>query len=208
MTQERVAVIGGGPAGLTTAYQLAKNGFKVDLYEASDQAGGMSKSLHLWDQTVDIGPHRFFSSDRRVNEFWLEIIGNDYQMVNRLTRIYYNQKFFNYPLKPLNALKNLGFREAFLCMFSFFHAQISPPKTKDNFENWVTHRFGKRLYKIFFKTYSEKLWGISCKELDADFAAQRIKKLSLWGAVCNALIKGKGNKHKTLVEQFAYPLHG
>lgn len=208
MIQKRVAVIGGGPAGLTTAYQLAKNGIEVDLFEASNQVGGMSKSLNLWDQTVDIGPHRFFSSDRRVNEFWLEIAGDDYQMVNRLTRIYYNQKFFNYPLKPSNALKNLGFKEAFLCMLSFFHAQIFPPKNKDTFEAWVTHRFGKRLYKIFFKTYSEKLWGISCKDLDADFAAQRIKKLSLWGAVWNAFIQGKNNKHKTLVDQFAYPLKG
>ncbi len=204
----KIAVIGAGPAGITAAYVLAKNGIAVDLYEASGQVGGMSKSLDLWNQKVDIGPHRFFSNDSRVNELWLEVAGKDYSMVDRLTRIYYNGKFFYYPLKAFNALANLGILEATNCMISYGRGKISPVEQDGSFENWVSGRFGKRLFEIFFKTYSEKLWGISCKELDADFAAQRIKKLSLFEAIKNALFSGRGNQHKTLVDQFAYPHEG
>ncbi len=204
----KIAVIGAGPAGMTAAYVLAKNGIAVDLYEASDRVGGMARTLELWNQKVDIGPHRFFSNDSRVNTLWLEVAGEDYAMVDRLTRIYYSGKFFYYPLKAFNALANLGPFEAANCMFSYAKGRLSPTPLDGSFENWVTNRFGRRLFEIFFKTYSEKLWGISCKELDADFAAQRIKKLSLFEAVKNALFSGRGNQHKTLVDQFAYPIGG
>ena len=206
---KKIAIIGAGPAGMTAAYQLSKvAGVEVHLYEAENQVGGMAKTISLWNQKVDIGPHRFFSSDLRVNKLWLEVAEGEYSMVDRLTRIYYGKKFYYYPLRALNALINLGIFEATICVLSYFVAKIFPKKDESNFENWVTNRFGKRLYQIFFKTYSEKLWGISCKDLDADFAAQRIKKLSLFEAIKNALLKGKGNKHKTLVDQFAYPLNG
>ncbi len=204
----KVAVIGAGPAGITAAYVLAKNGISVDLYEASGRVGGMAKTIELWDQKVDIGPHRFFSNDNRVNELWLEVAGDDYEMVDRLTRIYYKGKFFYYPLKPFNALINLGPIRAISCGLSYLKEMISPTKLNGTFENWVTSRFGKQLFNIFFKTYSEKLWGISCQELDSDFAAQRIKKLSLFEAVKGAIIGNRGNKHKTLVDQFAYPTEG
>jgi protoporphyrinogen oxidase len=204
----RVAVIGAGPAGMTAAYELSKHISTVDVYEASSSVGGLAKSIELWGQTVDIGPHRFFSSDRRVNEAWLEVVGQDYEMVNRLTRIYYKKKFYHYPLKPFDALSNLGLWEATLCMLSFFREKMVPEREHQTFESWVTSRFGKRLFRMFFKTYTEKLWGIKCSELDADFAAQRIKKLSLWEAVKNGVLGGKGNKHKTLVDEFAYPTGG
>ena len=209
----RIAVIGAGPAGMTAAYQVSREmpGGKVsqlDVYEASGQVGGLSKSLQMWGQTVDLGPHRFFSHDKRVNEFWLEVAGRDYRMVNRQTRIYYNRKFFDYPLKAGNALRNLGLVEAALCMISYFKEKVIPTPDTGTFESWVTRRFGRRLYRMFFKTYSEKLWGIKCTELDSDFASQRIKRLSLYEAVKNALIKTKDQKHKTLVDQFAYPLKG
>ena len=204
----KVAVIGAGPAGLTTAYKLAQAGIGVDLYEASGQVGGMCRTLDLWDQKVDIGPHRFFSSDARVNRLWLEVIEKDYQMVDRLTRIYYNKKLFYYPLKAFNALANLGIFKAISCLWSYMVEKIKPTKQDGSFENWVVSRFGRQLYSIFFKTYTEKLWGISCQELDADFAAQRIKKLSLFEAIKNALFGSRGNKHKTLVDQFAYPNEG
>ncbi len=209
----KVIVIGAGPAGLTAAYQLSKNLGKkihsIKLFEANDRVGGMSASLKLWNQIVDLGPHRFFSNDKKVNQFWLEIAGNEYDMVNRLTRIYYNGKFFYYPLKAWNALTNLGLGEASRCLLSYLHSKIDLYPTKEkNFEAWVTKRFGKRLYEIFFKTYTEKLWGIPCEELDADFAAQRIKKLSLSEAIFNALNITNKNKHKTLVDQFAYPFYG
>jgi protoporphyrinogen oxidase len=205
---KKVAVIGAGPAGLTAAYQLSKNKeVEVTLFEASGSVGGLAKSIELWGQTVDIGPHRFFSTDTRVNEFWLEVVGGRYEMVNRLTRIFYNGKFFYYPLKPLDAFAKLGPFESARCFLSYVAERLSPTELKGDFETWVTSRFGKRLFEVFFKTYSEKLWGISCKELDSDFAAQRIKKLSLFEAVKNAFLGGGGG-HKTLVDKFAYPNEG
>ena len=209
----KIAVIGAGPAGMTAAYLLSKEIStgkisQLDLYEISDSVGGMSKSISLWGQTVDLGPHRFFSNDKKINELWLEVAGKNYDIVHRQTRIFYQNKFFDYPIKAFNALNNLGFFQATLCVISYFWQKIFPVKDDGSFESWVTRRFGKRLYRIFFKTYSEKLWGIKCTELDSDFAAQRIKKLSLFEAIKNALIQGKSNKHKTLVDQFAYPLKG
>lgn len=208
----KIAVIGGGPAGLTAAYQLSKELGKsvetLDVYEASDVVGGMSRSISLWNQTVDLGPHRFFSKDKKINTLWLEVVGEDFDIVQRKTRIFYNKTFFDYPIRAFNALKGLGIWEATLCMFSYFKQKIAPVKDTSTFEGWVTRRFGSRLYRIFFKTYSEKLWGIKCTELDSDFASQRIKKLSLFEAVKNALVFRNSNKHATLVEQFAYPVNG
>lgn len=205
---KKISVIGAGPAGLTAAYQLVKSGFSVELFEASDAIGGMAKTVPLWGQLVDLGPHRFFSSDPRVNELWLEVIGKNYTMVSRLTRIYYQRTFFDYPLKAFDALFGLGVIQSTVCVLSYLHAKIFPIKDESTFEAWVTNRFGKRLFTIFFKSYSEKLWGISCKDLDADFAAQRIKKLSLYEAIKAAVFKPKGGKHKTLVDEFAYPNQG
>ena len=205
---KKVAVIGAGPAGITAAYELAKAGIYVEVFEAAPQVGGLAKTIDLWGQKVDLGPHRFFSNDARINKVWLEVAGKDYRMVDRLTRIYYKNKFYFYPIKAGDALKKLGFFKSAACMFSFMWQKVVPTKQDGTFENWVVSRFGRKLFSIFFKTYSEKLWGISCKELDADFAAQRIKKLSLWEAAKNAITGGKNNKHKTLVDQFAFPTGG
>lgn len=204
----KIIIIGAGPAGISCAYQLAKRNICVDVYESASIVGGMAKTIELWDQKVDLGPHRFFSSDPRINQLWLEVVGNDYEMVVRLTRIYYKKKFFYYPLKPFNALLNLGIFDAARCLFSYVKEKISPTELDGTFENWVVNRFGRRLFEIFFKAYTEKLWGISCRELDSDFAAQRIKKLSLYEAIKNAVIGSKNNLHKTLVDQFAYCIDG
>lgn len=205
----KVAIIGAGPAGLTAAYQLAKvPDIELSVFEAGPQVGGLSRSLDLWGERVDLGPHRFFSSDRRVNELWLEVVKKDYVIIDRLTRIFYQNRYFHYPLKAFEALQKLGIFEAARCLLSYGQEKLSPTPLNGSFENWVVHRFGRRLFEIFFKTYSEKLWGITCQELDADFAAQRIKKLSLWEAVKNAINEGRGNQHKTLVDQFAYPTEG
>jgi protoporphyrinogen oxidase len=206
----RVAVIGAGAAGLTAAYQLAKGGAEVEVFEAGDAVGGLARTIRRWGQQVDLGPHRFFSNDPRVNRLWLEVVGRDYRMVDRLTRIYYRRRFFHYPLKPGNALWNMGVWSAVRCLGSYLKEKIVPsypPADNETFESWVVGRFGRRLFEMFFKSYSEKLWGISCQDLDADFAAQRIKKFSLGAAVKGALGLGKAT-HKTLVDQFAYPTGG
>src|SRR5262245_8001376 len=206
----RVAVIGAGPAGMTAADQFAKARVVVEVDEGSDHSGGMARSFRLWGQPVDLGPHRFFSNDARVNRLWLEVVGRDYRMVDRLTRLYYRNRLFYYPLEPVNALWNMGLYQAARCVGSYLKEKLLPSFPADGpatFESWVVGRFGRRLFEMFFKSYSEKLWGIPCQELDADFAAQRIKKFSLGEAIKAALGLGKA-KHKTLVDHFAYPVGG
>lgn len=206
----RVAVIGAGAAGMTAAYQLTKGGAEVDIFEASDEVGGLARTIERWGQKVDLGPHRFFSNDPRVNRLWLEVVGRDYRMIDRLTRIYYRKRFFDYPLRASNALWNMGLFAAARCLCSYCKEKVLPsyrPEENETFESWVVTRFGRRLFQMFFQSYSEKLWGIPCDKLDADFAAQRIKKFSLGEAIKSALGWGK-NKHKTLVDQFAFPLGG
>ena len=207
----RVAVIGAGPAGMTAALQLGRGGAEVDVYEAGEHLGGMARSLDLWGQRVDLGPHRFFSTDERVNQLWFDVVGQDHAMVERLTRIYYGGRFYRYPLKPLNAFWNMGAGEAALCVASYLRERLYPSfsVTDDvSFESWVVGRFGRRLFDRFFRSYSEKLWDIPCGELSADFAAQRIKKLSLLEAARSALSSQRRRQHKTLVDRFSYPLGG
>jgi protoporphyrinogen oxidase len=204
----KISIIGGGPAGITAAYLLSKRNIQVDIYEAGPQVGGLSKSIELWNQKVDLGPHRFFSSDQRVNDLWLEVAKKDYGIVNRTTRIFYNKQFYYYPLRPFNVLSNLGIIEASLCIASYLKSKIFPVKQDGSFEAWVSSRFGKRLFEKFFKTYTEKLWGIKCTELDADFAGQRIKKLSMFEVIKTILTGNTNNKHKTLLDQFSYPKGG
>lgn len=207
-TTKSVAIIGAGPAGLTAAYQLASKGVKVTVFEAGASVGGMSRTISLWGHKVDLGPHRFFSGDPRVNKLWLDLVGDRYSMVKRLTRIFYQGRFFDYPLKPFNALSGLGLLEAARCVSSYVIVRWRPVPVEDTFEDWVTNRFGRRLFEIFFRSYSEKLWGISCRALDADFAAQRIRKLSFVEAVKSALSPSGASRHRTLADEFAYPHDG
>jgi len=203
-----IIVIGAGPAGLTAASQLSEGGMNVTLLESDSKVGGMARSIELWGQTVDLGPHRFFSMDRQVNALWLKFAGSDYHMVKRLTRIYYNHRFFGYPLRAGNALRNLGIITALACVLSYSRQWGKRADEKlVTFEDWVVRHFGRRLYEIFFKSYSEKLWGKRCDDLDSEFAAQRIKKFSLGEALAKALGFG-GKTHKTLVDEFAYPTGG
>ncbi len=210
MSGMTVAVVGAGPAGLSAAYQLAKEGVRVEVFESSDTVGGLAKTFPLWGQKVDLGPHRYFTEDPRVNRIWFDVVGDDYRMVDRLTRIYYRRRYFYYPLEPLNALWNMGLWEAARSLASYARQRIAHAgRTLDesSFESWVKERFGPRLYELFFKSYTEKLWGIPCSQLDAAFAKQRIRKLSIAEAVKNALGLG-GHQHKTLVNRFAYPTAG
>lgn len=202
-----IAVIGAGPAGLAAAHQLVRKGLRVEVFEADSAVGGMARTIPLWGQRVDLGPHRFLAGDPRVNEFWLAALAGRHSRVQRHTRIHYQRRFFDYPLKPANALLGLGPMEAARCVLSYFNARLFPLRDQSSFEAWVTNRFGRRLYAIFFRHYSEKLWGIPCRELDAAFAAQRIRKLSLFEALKDALLKSGAARHKTLADEFAYP-HG
>ena len=210
---KRVAIIGAGPAGLTAAYLLGKAGIATTVFEKDAYyVGGISRTENYKGFHFDIGGHRFFSKSKEVEDFWTEILGDDLLERPRSSRIYYNKKFFSYPLAAFEALQKLGIVESALCMFSYLQAKINPVKNPTNFEDWVSNQFGKRLFNIFFKTYTEKVWGISCKEISADWAAQRIKGLSLSSAIKHAFIKpnteNKSGVIKTLIDSFRYPAKG
>jgi protoporphyrinogen oxidase len=187
-----------------------RRGWAVTVFEAGPHVGGMARSFDLWGVRVDLGPHRFFSRDERVNAFWHDLAGEDFAWVDRLTRIRYGDRFFAYPLRPGDALRNLGWADAVRCAASYAGAKIRQAWHRDppsNFEEWVVEAFGRRLFERFFRDYSEKLWGLPCRELDTDFAAQRIQRLSLGRAVWAAL-GGERGRHKTLVQRFPHPLEG
>jgi protoporphyrinogen oxidase len=207
-----VVVIGAGPAGLTAAYELTKLGLRATVLEADDYVGGLSRTVNYRGYRFDIGGHRFFSKVPLIHDLWREILGEDFLVRPRLSRIYYRGRFFDYPLKPGNALFGLGPVEALRILLSYAKAQVSSGGEEANFEQWVSKRFGSRLYEIFFKTYTEKVWGMPCTEISADWAAQRIKNLSLHEALRNAVFgngQGKdGHIITTLIDQFHYPRFG
>ncbi|MEY4952270.1 MAG: hypothetical protein RL299_694 [Pseudomonadota bacterium] len=212
-----VAIIGAGPAGLTAGYLLTKAGLTVAVIEKDPTyVGGISRTVEHEGYRFDIGGHRFFSKSQQVVDLWNEILPDDFIQRPRMSRIYYEGKFYSYPLRAFEALWNLGIVRSTLCMVSFFKAQVFPNKAVKSFEDWTVNQFGWKLYSIFFKTYTEKVWGMPCDEMSADWAAQRIKGLSLWGAVVDGLKRSLGlNKRpndgqevKTLLETFRYPRQG
>ncbi|HYH03269.1 MAG TPA: FAD-dependent oxidoreductase, partial [Bacillota bacterium] len=205
---EKVVIMGGGPAGLAAAYDLAKNEIKTVLLEKNNQVGGISKTIVYKSYYFDLGGHRFFTKFPEVNELWQEVLGSNFQKTPRLSRIYYRNRFFNYPLTPMNALFGVGLGTTMVVILSYLKAKIFPYRQEDTFEQWVSNRFGKKLFAMFFKTYTEKVWGIPCALIQAEWAAQRIKGLSLSTAIYNAVFKPKKTNIKTLIDQFDYPVHG
>ena len=206
---DRIVVCGGGPAGLTAAYKLAKLGYAVTVLEADSVLGGISRTARYKEFRFDIGGHRFFTKITPVEDLWEEILGQEFISVPRLSRILYNGQFFHYPLKAFNAVTGLGLWEAGKIVLSYVKARISPHAKEDNLEQWVTNRFGDRLYRIFFKTYTEKVWGIPCTEIRAEWAAQRIQGLSLAKAILNATsLNRRSATIKTLIAEFRYPRLG
>ncbi len=206
-SERQVVVIGGGPAGLTAAYELTKLGIRPVVIEKRDQVGGIARTENYKGYYFDMGGHRFFTKSREVNEMWREILGPDFLRRPRLSRIFYRKRFFYYPLRPLNALKELGLVDGFLNLLSYVQWQIWPSKEERTFEQWVTNRFGRRLFLTFFKTYTEKVWGIPTNELSAEWAQQRIKNLSLGSAIVSMFIRPK-DKITSLIEEFNYPRQG
>ena len=203
---ESVVIIGGGPAGLAAAYELTKNKRPALVFEKADKVGGIARTETYKDYLFDIGGHRFFTKNDAINKLWVEILGKDFLKVSRISRIYYRGRFFKYPIEILDTLRNLGLKEIFLIGTSYIYVRFRPYPEEETFEQWVSNRFGRQLYRTFFKTYTEKVWGIPCNEIRADWAAERIKGLSLTAAVANALI-GKQNA-KSLISEFDYPLLG
>lgn len=205
---QTVAIIGGGPAGLTAAYELCKHGdtYHPVVLEESNMVGGIARTEVYKGYRYDIGGHRFFTKVKSVEALWKEVLPNDFLTRPRMSRIYYRDKYYAYPLKPLNALSNIGVYESVRIMLSYAKWRLKPNPIEATLEQWVTNRFGGRLFWHFFKSYTEKVWGIPCDEIRADWAAQRIKNLSLRKAVWNAV--SGANDTTSLIEEFEYPRLG
>ncbi|MHB1223773.1 MAG: NAD(P)/FAD-dependent oxidoreductase [Gemmatimonadaceae bacterium] len=206
---DRTIVCGAGPAGLTAAYLLAQQGHPVTVLESSDVVGGISQTATYRGFRFDIGGHRFFTKIRPVEELWEELLGDELIDVPRLSRIHYDGKYFDYPLKAASALRGLGLWRALGIIGSYLHARLYPDPVEENFEQWVTNRFGRRLYETFFRTYTEKVWGIPCSEIRSEWAAQRIQGLSLGRAILNAsALNKRPNDIRSLIHTFRYPRLG
>jgi protoporphyrinogen oxidase len=203
-----VVIIGAGPTGLTAAYQLEKVGKKTIVFEKGHLVGGIARTENYKEYGIDIGGHRFYTKVSEVEAMWHEVLGEDFLRRRRLSRIYYKNKFFHNPIQFFDALLKLGLIETIRVGISYIWARIHPYPQEDNFEEWVSNRFGRRLYQVFFKAYTEKVWGIPCTQIKAEWAAQRIKGLSLSQAVKGAVFKSQNQQVKTLIDSFHYPRRG
>lgn len=209
--QKDVVIIGAGPAGLTAGLELARTkSFSVTVLERDSVVGGIAKTVEYKGCRFDIGPHHFITESEKILQWWQAIMEGDFHKHKRFTRIHYRKRFFYYPLEPMNALFGLGFYECTLSILSYLRYRLFPIKKVVSFQDWVTNRFGYRLFTHFFKTYTEKVWGISCTELSADWAAQRIKTFSLSKAIFYAFFGRffKKNKPRTIRDDFYYPSFG
>ncbi|HEY6190426.1 MAG TPA: NAD(P)/FAD-dependent oxidoreductase [Pyrinomonadaceae bacterium] len=211
--EKRVVIIGGGPAGLTAAYELCKAGLATVVLEKDLIVGGLSRTINYKGYHFDIGGHRFFTKVKAVDDLWREVLpGGDFLRRKRLSRIYYNGRFLHYPLRFSSTLFHIGIRNGLLVFLSYLRARAFPETRVETFAQWVTNHFGRRFYQLFFKTYTEKVWGIPCEQITADWAAQRIKDLSLGVAIKNLFVKRRGGDGRvairTLIEEFDYPKRG
>ena len=201
-------VLGAGPAGLTAGYLLAKRGLPVVVLESENQVGGLAKTVERDGYRFDLGGHRFFTKSKEVEHLWHEVMQDEFLLRPRMSRIYWNRKFLDYPLRGPDVIKKLGPVELTRVMASYAKAKIRPIKPEESLEDWVTNRFGRRLFELFFRSYTEKVWGVPTSELRAEWAAQRIKGLSLTSAAKAAFFGNEGNKVKSLIQEFHYPRYG
>ena len=205
--KNKVFFLGGGPASLAGGLELVKKGYFVTILEREGKVGGISKTINYKGYRFDVGGHRFFTKSEEVMRLWGDILGDDFRKTPRLSRIYYNKKFFMYPIQIGDTFKKAGITTSLACLYSFVLYRLMPIRHEKSFADWVTNRFGKKLFNMFFLSYTEKVWGISTKILSADWAAQRIQGLSLWEVIKNAIFKPT-NKAKTLIDEFYYPKYG
>lgn len=210
MIMDKIVIIGSGPAGIGAAFELAHSRKKIiskniTIFDKNDKIGGLARTYTYKNHFFDIGPHRFYTRNLEVLKFWKNILGKDLVKVTRLTRIYYNNKLFMYPIELRDVFKKLGPYESFLCFFSFVKVKCSIKKPPHSFEDWITQKFGRKLYEMFFKSYTEKVWGISCNQIGAEWAEQRIKKVDFIEIVKNLFVSSNA---KSLIHEFYYPKHG
>jgi protoporphyrinogen oxidase len=206
-----VVIVGAGPAGLTAGYELAKNRRRVIVLEQDpDYVGGLARTVQYQGFRFDIGGHRFFSKNQEIESLWTELMGERMRVRARLSRIHYRGQFFKYPLEPFNAFRKLGPFEAVSCLASYLRVSRGSSEPARSFEDWVVRAFGRRLYETFFRSYTEKVWGVPCAQISADWAAQRIRGLSLLSLLRSLLPRGArgGAVVKTLTDHFRYPPHG
>ncbi len=207
-TTQTTLVLGGGPAGLTAGYLLGKLERDVVVLEAEDQVGGLAKTVERDGYRFDLGGHRFFTKALEVDDLWHEVLGDEFLRRPRMSRIYWNNRYLDYPLRGSDVVKKLGPVELTRCMASYLVAAARPKGSEDSLEQWVTNRFGRRLFELFFQSYNEKVWGVPASEIRAEWAAQRIKGLSFFSAAKAAFFGNKGNKIKSLISEFNYPRYG
>lgn len=209
--RKKAIIIGAGPAGLTAGYELLKSGqCDVHIVEKDNVVGGLARTDEYKGCRFDIGPHHFVTDNQRVYAWWIAIMGDDFPQLKRFTRIFYKKHFFHYPLEPFNVIKGLKLTECIKSICSYLWIRLFPIKEVRSFQDWVTNRFGKRLFSIFFKTYTEKVWGIPCDKISADWSAQRIQGFSLSKAIFYAFFGRwfKDNKPRTIKDTFNYPSQG
>jgi protoporphyrinogen oxidase len=203
-----VVILGAGPAGLTAAYELSNLGIPCVVLEQDAVVGGLARTVEYNGFRFDIGGHRFYTKLSLVQQIWREILGEDLLTRTRMSRIYYDSKFFRYPLEPLDALRGLGVLESVRCGLSFIKSRVLPRFPEEDFGTWVSNRFGRRLFDIFFRSYTEKVWGMDCGQIGAEWATQRIQELSLWSVLRDAVLPRQGRKPKSLIRSFQYPRLG
>src|SRR5919199_1351501 len=206
--QPQTVVLGGGPAGLTAGYLLSQRGWPVVVLEAEDQVGGLAKTVERDGFRFDLGGHRFFTKSGEVDRLWDEILGDEFLLRPRLSCIYWNRKFLHYPLQGPDVVRQLGPVELTRVSASYLRAALSPKGEEESYEEWVQNRFGRRLFELFFRSYTEKVWGVPTSEIRAEWAAQRIKGLSFTAAARAAFFGNNGNKVKSLISEFKYPRYG